>query len=219
MVEVRQYDIRPLPRQLADAELKDAFRVYMSPEAMKSEKIAQGDWVTIKSASNSQLHAIGLAWRFQETHAKSNCLKMHDSFRIMCGFEMKDKLTISKYQGEIKRIQEVIISDVTEEGKPLVPCTESNEDLEFCAAVALYSFEAIGPGFTFEASPRTGSKKSRKRRFLIDQIFPETGGAHDEPNMIPHYFDRNSQVQLRDPTTTVLVTHPPPSLEVTFEGL
>jgi len=219
MVEVRQYDIRPQPRQLADAELRDAFRVYMSPEAMKSEKITQGDWVTIQSVSNPQLYAIGLAWRFQENNAKSNCIKMHDCFRTMHGFEMKDKLTISKYQGEIKRIQEIIISDVTEEGKPLAPCIESNEDLEFCAAVALYNFEAIGPGFTFEAMPRAGSKKSRKRRFLIDQILPETEGASGEPNTIPHYFDRNSHVQLRDSTTPLLRSHPPPSLEVTFEGL
>ena len=219
MVEARQYDIRPQPRQLADTELRDAFRVYMSPEAMKAEKIIQGDWIIIQSVSNPQLHALGLAWRFQDSNAKSNCIKMHDCLRIMYGFEMKDKLTISKYQGEIMRIQKVVISDVTEEGKPLTSCTESNEDLEFCAATALYNFEAIGTGFTFEASPRTGSKKGRKRNFLIDQILPQPACVPDEPYMIPHYFDRNSQVQFRESTIPLLPIHPPPSLEVNFEGL
>lgn len=218
MDEVRQYDIRPQPRQIADTELKDAFRIYMTPDTMKHQRIAQGEWVVMQSVSNPQLRALGLAWRLQESNTKSNCIKMHNHLRVMYGFEMKDKLTLSRYQGELKRIRTITVSEVTEDGKPLTPSAEGHEDLEFCAAVALYQAEAIGATFTFEATPRAGSTQGRKRRFLIDQIEPSSPYVNGEPFMIPHYFDRNSQVQFRDHTEE-LQPYAAVSLEVNFEGL
>jgi len=218
-VEVRQYDIRPQPRQFADTELRDAFRIYMSPDAMKHERIVQGDWLVMQSVSNPQVNVLGLAWRFQETNIKSNVIKMHDHLRLLYGFEMKDKLTLSKYQGELKRIQKVIVSEVTEEGKPLSPCSESHEDLEFCTAVALYNAEAVGASFTFEATPRAGWRRGKKRRFLIDHILPTSPYVSEEPYMIPHFFDHDSIVQFREATEPLLPLEPLLSFEIIFEGL
>jgi len=218
-VEIRQYDIRPQPRQFADTELRDAFRIYMSPDAMKYERIVQGDWLVMQSVSNPHLNALGLAWRVQDTNIKSNVIKMHDHLRMLYGFEMKDKLTLSKYQGELKRIQKVIVSEVTEEGKPLSPSNESHEDLEFCTAVALYNAEAVGASFTFEATPRAGWRRGKKRRFLIDHILPTSPYVSDEPYMIPHFFDHDSIVQFREATEPLIPLEPLLSFEVSFKGL
>lgn len=217
---VRTYDIRPqLGQSSSDTELTAAFRIYMSPDAMKREGIVYGDWVLMQCESNPQLRGLGLTRSFQEANSKGTYIKMNQHLRSTYGFQIKDKLTLSKYHGDLKRAKKVIITELSEDGKPLSSSSESNEELEFWATFALCSAEAMATGFTFEVAPKVGPKFGKKRTFLIEQIIPARPETDDEPCNIPYFVDRHTQVRLRDITDSLPTTITPRSLTVSFKGL
>ena len=200
----RHYDIRPQPRTVADTALEGCFRVYLSQDAMEREKIKQGDWILLSTVADfnaapevaAGAHGgLGIAWRMQDGNVKKQCIKLHDSLRCLYGLELKDKIMISKYQGDLRRIQSVSILEITQDGKAL-DSVESREQLEFAAAHALFAADAIECGLTFEATPRISMRKGRKRKFLIDRILPRPAHTQEEPHMIPFFFDDQSTVKI-----------------------
>lgn len=202
MDTTRLYDIRPQPRTVADAALEGCYRVFMSQAALDAEKLKQGDWVVMHNHNNGD-SGLGIAWRVQEANMKRDCIKIHDALRTSYGFELKDKLTVSKFTGELTKATKVIISDVTEEVKGTSGTGELKEELEYCAAQALYSSEALAQCFVFSATPRSGPNKAgRKRKFLIESIRSDSASVQMRPQ-VPYFFSRETEVELRDPTAAV----------------
>ena len=226
----RQYAIRPQARTVTDSALEGCFRVFLSAEAMSKEGIKQGDWILMSKVDAGDTSpavttticsgGLGIAWRFQDANTKKDCIKIHDSLRSLYSLELKDKLTVSKYVGELRRIQKLTVLDITEDGRPLIS-TESREDLEYCAAAALFLLDAVACGMTFEAAPRVALRRGRRRRFLVDRILPATDYGEYKTYRIPFYFDRHSVVEICDTPAGTLKNltpaHCPPTPN--FSGL
>ena len=104
------FKIRPSPRA-ARSDLKDAFRVYLTANALQSLKLRPGDLCQMKLEDSSPHTAI--AWLATEKF-NDTVVQTSKTLQDLYGLRLEDKVSIEKLQRPLPIASQVILWDVTE---------------------------------------------------------------------------------------------------------
>jgi hypothetical protein len=136
----RKWSLRPQQAHSVPTgtTLEAGFRVYMSGQDMQTEKLSQGDRITLRSESTG-VEGVAIVWRATDNvGGKINpVIRISEWLRGFYSFELKDKYFIKKSSVQFQRIETITVIDVTLESnsEQTPPCTP--RQLEYWAGVAL----------------------------------------------------------------------------------
>ncbi|KAI9887631.1 MAG: AAA+-type ATPase [Watsoniomyces obsoletus] len=164
MVEAKQYTVRPLSRP-ARADLKDAFRIYVSPASLGILKLKSGDLCTIWSNGSQKGSAI--AWpapeKLQDTVVQTS-KQLQNAYQLNLG----DKIHIEKDEKPIPIINTAYVKmdgDLDD--------SFEKERWEWLLEDPLETAETLVVGLRLEDVKRKNSRHS----FCVQRLEDGTGSA------------------------------------------
>jgi hypothetical protein len=122
MAGEQEFSLRPLLPSLSAVDngpvaLEGSFRIQMKKEDMKAKGVSNGDRILLSCKSDVDTRSgVGIAWLSSDAPSKNQgsapFVKISHAQNGRCGFEYKNKCMISKFEGELKRIDTVHIVDI-----------------------------------------------------------------------------------------------------------
>lgn len=140
----KKYSLRPQARPVGDSTLEGGYRVFMSPSDMNAEGLAQGDYIKIQSESTNNA-GVAVVSRAPDNigggggghKSQGNpVIRISEWLRGYLQFELKDRYYVTKWDGQLKHVIAVTLTNVTTEDRGLNVPTEPAQ-LEWCTAHAL----------------------------------------------------------------------------------
>ncbi|KAF1814689.1 AAA-domain-containing protein [Eremomyces bilateralis CBS 781.70] len=196
-----QYSLRPYRPPGSGTPSSDSlpleagFRLYLTSIDLVQLKLRPGQLCEVKSGSGS---CIGVAWKSTEpdTNNQARNAKVPDTFRAFYGLQLKDKVSLSGYDGTLPLASEVTISDA--KGTSGSKDRDDQEDWDGLAYCALQGIDAICQNGTFDAVVRRGENQSMKRTFKITHIQHDSEGVgSNESELSTRLFGVNSKTKVR----------------------
>ena len=169
MSERRMYTVRPLQKPVR-ADLKDAFRVYLSPTMLMLHKLRPGDLCRLESLDGIPMAAIvwAAAEKIQDTIVQTSKV-----FQTLYGLKLGDKVTIHKDNALIEDVKTITLSELSLDGneQDLVSLDKAErEHWRWFLEYPLSRAEIMCPGLMVEGVELKGSQRS----FKIEQINSST---------------------------------------------
>jgi hypothetical protein len=119
----QEFSLRPLlsPGSAVDetpVALEGSFRVHMKREDMRAKDLSNGDHIILHCKSDmASRSGVGIAWLSSDAPAKTQgsapFVKISHAQNERCGFEYKNKCTISPFQASFKQIGIIYVTDIT----------------------------------------------------------------------------------------------------------
>ncbi|MCJ1350895.1 MAG: AAA+-type ATPase [Icmadophila ericetorum] len=165
MTEERAYTVRPLQKPVR-ADLKDVFRVYLSPTMLGFHKLRPGDVCRLESLDGIVMAAI--AWAATE-RIQDTIIQTSKVFQTLHGLKLGDKVTIHKDNSLIEDVKTITLSEVSQDGneQDLVGLDKAEQEhWRWFLEYPLDKAEILCPGLTVEGVELKGSQRS----FKIEQI-------------------------------------------------
>lgn len=203
-----KYTVRPFSKP-ARTDLKDTFRIYLSPATLLLHKLRAGDPSQIYTSDKPRRTAI--AWTALEK-IQDNVVQTSKVLQTLYGLKLGDKITISKQDA---RVQEVVSVSVTEstQNSGVSSFTMEEQDRkhwEWFLELPLRRAEFVCVGMVFEDVELKGSK----RTFTINTI----NGLSESLNLFQ--FQDSSRVVLRSRTSSEPTTPTYDNrLEISFDSV
>lgn len=165
MTDNRTYTVRPFSKS-ARTDLKDVFRIHLSPASLLLHKLRAGDACQIRTPGGSSKPAI--AWTAPE--------KIHDTvvqtsktLQSLYDLKLGDKILIFGGDGIIADAQSVQLTEVPREGSSLPHVSLEDDERVHWAWLLEYPLnraEVIYPGMVFEDV----EVKNQQRSFKVEAI-------------------------------------------------
>ncbi|KAI9820342.1 MAG: AAA+-type ATPase [Pycnora praestabilis] len=192
MADSSTYSVRPLGKS-AGTDLKDAFKIYLSPGALDKHKLGAGDPCLIIAADSPPRTAI--AWTARGS-IQNTVVVTSSVFQSTYGIKLSDKVSIQKRKEGIEDAQVVYLTDMTPDsgtrGSSNEDVSSDNHYWEWFLEHPLERAEYITSGMLFENIEVKGSK----RTFQVDRI----GSTHD---LDLYRFSKTSKVKIQHEETKI----------------
>ncbi|MCJ1254566.1 AAA+-type ATPase [Lignoscripta atroalba] len=210
MAEARTYTVRPFSKP-ARTDLKDVFRIYVSPATLVLHKFHSGDACVLQNSEGRIGPAI--AWAAQEK-IQDSIVQTSKTLQGLCGLKLGDKVTIQRSPVSIADVQSVILSEKSQDGLEMsLAGLDNAQDAhwEWFLEYPLGKAETLCVGMDFEAI----EVKGQKRSFKVQQINSSRNSD------VLYRFVSSSKVQIQaDPLSDeVESTNAYQSLMVTRDGV
>jgi hypothetical protein len=141
--EDRKYSLRPQARPVGDSTLESGFRVYMTPQDMQTEGLAQGDRITLRSESTG-VGGVAIVSRATDNIGSKKdgtpIIRISEWLRGSYSFELKDKYFIKRWTGVLQRISTITVTNLTPEDESNHKTTFTQTQLEYWAGHALGTY-------------------------------------------------------------------------------
>jgi AAA family ATPase len=194
MANTQKFTIRPLSKP-GRSDLRDTFKIYLSPTALLSAKLRSGDVCSISKDDSSWRTAI--AWsateKIQDTVVQTSKL-----IQDLYGFKLGEKVSIAKLDEPIPEVDVVILDEVPkarEEHQSEQRISGSDRGhWEWYLEHTLSTAQYICAGMQFESI----ELKGKRRSFVVKAISSQTRS----PSQDPFQFSEGSRVRLQDENST-----------------
>lgn len=175
-------------RSLPGNNLKGAFRIHITPDALQQLKLKVGDVCNI--IGEDGIRGMGIAWRAADkmgTSPKSQPVKMTETMRDTFGFKQGNLVTIERQDDlAIQPALKVMLTEITPND---YDGPDDNRWKNRCRA-ELSNCEGIAVGTTFDVSAGNGIK----RRYYVEHI--ESSFSPETPSL--NSYDDDTQLQILD---------------------
>lgn len=165
MTDNRTFTVRPFSRS-ARTDLRDAFRIHLSPASLLLHKLRAGDACQIQTLGGSSRPAI--AWTAPEK-IQDTVVQTSKTLQSLYELKLGDKVLISGGDGTIADVQSVQLTEVPRESSVIPHASLSDDERVHWAWVLEYPLsraEVIYPGMVFEDI----EVKDQRRSFRVDLI-------------------------------------------------
>ena len=165
MSEPRFYTVRPFSRP-ARTDLKDIFRVYLSPASMLLHKLYPGAPCILKVPEGNPIPAI--AWNAPEK-IQETVVQTSKSLQALHSLKLGDKISVQQGDTSIEDVHTAILLELARDGseRTLDSLDASDRlDWEWSLKSPLKKAEYLCPGMILESI----EARNQKRTFKIDEI-------------------------------------------------
>ena len=165
MTDNRTYTVRPFSKS-ARTDLKDVFRIYLSPASLLLHKLRAGDACQIQTPGGSPKPAI--AWTAPEK-IQDTVVQTSKTFQSLHDLKLGDKVFIFGGDGTVAEVQSVQLIEVPREGSALPYASLTTDERAHWAWFLEYSLgraELIYPDMVFEDI----EVKNQRRSFKVEAI-------------------------------------------------
>ncbi|MCJ1226272.1 AAA+-type ATPase [Toensbergia leucococca] len=209
MIEYRLYSVRPLSKP-ARTDLKDAFRIYISPVTLLEHDLQAGHTCLVHLPEGSPLPAI--AWPASEK-IQDSVVQMSKFLQSLYGFRLGDKISITRCNASIANIQTVELSEILPLESKLSPKALDDSDRGYWAWSVkhhLLKADILCPSMVFDDLEANGEKRS----FKVDAI-------NSGQIKALYRFQSTSNIEIRSgPSEDVdITTHRKGHLEINDDGI
>jgi hypothetical protein len=139
----RKYSLRPQGKPVGDSTLEGGYRVFISPHDMQIERLVQGDYIEICSETDNS-SGLAIVWRATDNIGAAGnksignpIIRISEWLRGSYSFELKDKVTIKKWTGNLHHIDSVVVTHLSAENDVQRRLDYRIEDVEYWANIAL----------------------------------------------------------------------------------
>ncbi|KZF21202.1 AAA-domain-containing protein [Xylona heveae TC161] len=191
MAEGPKYTVRPFSKP-ARTDLKDAFRVYLSPASLLQLRVRAGDACLL--TSHEGIQATVIAWTAPEK-IQDTVVQTSKTLQAACRLKLGEKLSLIKQETLVPDADTFFLADITQYAEKEEAWTGNDEShWEWYLEYILGRAEFITPGMVFDHVDLKGSKKSF--RVLKARSSKETKGALNTL----YKCTKESKVKLREPS-------------------
>ncbi|KAI9873840.1 MAG: AAA+-type ATPase [Pleopsidium flavum] len=207
MAEAPKYTVRPFSKQ-ARTDLKDAFRIYLSPATLLLHKLRAGDPCHMYTAEKPPRTAI--AWTASEK-IQHNVVQTSKVLQTLYGFRLGDKVSISQQETPVQDVINVSVLETTQDNGLLSSTIEQKDQRhwEWFLELPLSNAEFICIGMIFE----NVELKDSRRTFTINTI----NGSPDSPDIF--HFIGSSRVCLQSLASSSSTQRSDHGLEISNTGI
>ncbi|MCJ1405461.1 AAA+-type ATPase [Xylographa trunciseda] len=175
----RSYTIRPFSKS-ARTDLKDLFRVYLSPTTLLLHKLRSGDLCMLRSLEETE-HSDGtnipaIAWTAPEK-IQDTVIQTSKALQELHHLKLGDKLSIKLAQQPMADAQSITISEIPQAtlDSPLTSLDKVEQGhWEWYIELPFKNAEVLCPGMVFDEVELKGQKRSFKVEQINHNIFPDT---------------------------------------------
>lgn len=189
----RLYTVRPFSKP-ARNDLKDVFRVYLSPSILLLYKLRSGEYCMLqKSESLAEISVPAIAWAAPEK-IQDNVVQTSKAFQELHGLKLGDKVSLSRLHESTSDIHSIVLSeiDIPALENPLSYLNQSEQQhWAWYLELPLSKAEILCPGMVLEEV----ELKGQKRTFRVDRV--NNSGSTDRL----YRFGTDSVVRLQDTPT------------------
>ena len=170
MLESVRYTIRPFSKP-ARSDLRDAFRVYLSPATLLLHKLRSGDTCRLTYLDGQPMPAT--AWVAPEK-IQDSVVQTSKAFQTLHGLKLGDKVSIQREDTSVEDAQTVLLSEIPQAQQDgahdaLVSVDEVEQGhWKWLCKFALGKAEMLCPGMLFDVDLKEAT--GQKRSFRIEQI-------------------------------------------------
>ncbi len=195
MAEAPKYTVRPFSKP-ARSDLKDTFRIYLSPATLLLHKLRAGDPCHIYTAERPPRTAI--AWTAPEK-IQDNVVQTSKVLQTLYGFRLGDKISISRQEASFQDVTNITLVEATQDNGQPSPTIEvkDKEHWEWFLELPLGKAEFMCIGMIFENI----ELKDSKRNFTISTI----NGSSGSPDLF--HFKGSSEVCIQSSAASGSSTH------------
>ena len=170
MANTHMYTIRP-PSKPPRADLKDVFRVYLSPTTIQAHRLRPGDACVIQTCKGQTGHAI--AWTSAEKNPQDAVIQISKVFQELHDFKVGDRVSIHHCDPFIETVKTIFLSGTSHgEQAELNNIDEAQRTIwEAIVDDPLKKAEILCVGMKFEAI----EFKEQKRSFRVQNINSSSG--------------------------------------------
>ncbi|OGE54916.1 hypothetical protein PENARI_c005G03161 [Penicillium arizonense] len=165
MAEVRSFTARPLSKQTARKDLKDAFRVYLNSSSLAALRLQTDSICTLRQADGPPKTAI--AWYAAE-NIQNTVMQTSRTLQDCYGIKIGEKVSITKVEGSLEDIELVTLADSSDADKidKYGPISDADRPhWEWALDEKLLRCGALTTGLTFELE-----LKGQPRSFRVVNI-------------------------------------------------
>lgn len=114
MSDSHVYSLRPLVRSAGNPTLEGAFRIHVAPKELKALGLEAGDLCSLNVSDSSA--GLGFIWPSYDNNSVTpkRIAKISDLLKDAYGLNYQDKVTISKVEDGLQRIDTVYVTEVGE---------------------------------------------------------------------------------------------------------
>ena len=158
------YTVRPLSKP-SRTDLKDIFRIYLSPAALLLHKLHSGDACLVSITDKFPVQAI--AWTAPE-RIQDTIVQTSKAFQSLHDLKLGEKVSIASTGNSVKEARVVELSEVTLSSKDEQGYLDQGESQhwEWFLEYPLSKAEIVAPGMVFEEI----ELKGQKRAFRVDKV-------------------------------------------------
>ncbi|KAJ5473663.1 hypothetical protein N7475_003229 [Penicillium sp. IBT 31633x] len=170
MSEVRSFTARPLSKQQARKDFKDAFRVYLSSSSLAALRLQTESICTLRQADGPPKTAI--AWYAAE-NIQNTVMQISRTLQDCYDIKIGEKVAITRAEGSLKDIDLVTLADCSDPEKLARYGSISENDRphwEWALDEKLLRCGCLTTGLTFELE-----LKGQSRSFQVVSIRPQNG--------------------------------------------
>jgi AAA family ATPase len=164
MSESRLFTVRPLSRQPRN-DLRDSFRVYLSPSSLTLLKIRAGDLCSLQQSDSPQKTAI--AWTAVE-NIQNSVVQTSKVLQDCYGIKLGDKLTIIRLDDSLDEVTVVRLEECTDSDKLMnygfLPDADK-QHWEWALEYPLSKCEILSVGLVFDIE-----LKGQRRSFKVAEL-------------------------------------------------
>ncbi|MCJ1476948.1 AAA+-type ATPase [Lambiella insularis] len=212
----RLYTVRPFSKS-ARTDLKDVFRVYLSPSILLLHKLRSGEYCMLQTQRDSDTSGEGavpvIAWIAPEK-IQDAVVQTSKALQELHGLKLGDKVSIRSLHEPMSEVQSVVLSEIALpalENPLLYLDNVEQQHWSWYLELPLSKAEVLCPGMVFEEV----ELKGQKRTFKVDVV------NNDGSSEALYKFVQGSVVRLQDKpasrANSTTVTHR--SLSVTRDGI
>lgn len=161
MDDIRSFTVRPFSKS-ARSDLKDVFRIYLSPSSLLLHKLRAGDVCQILTPGGMSKPAI--AWTAPEK-IQDTVVQTSKTLQCLYGLKLGDKVFVSGGDGTITDVQSVQLTEVPREGSAPPHASLADDERAYWGWFLedpLSRAEVIYPGMVFEDIELKGQRRSFK---------------------------------------------------------
>lgn len=192
MSESRSFTVRPFSKQPRN-DLKDSFRVHLSPSSLTFLRLRAGDLCSLQLAEGTPKTAI--AWNALE-NIQNTVVQTSKTLQDCYGIKLGDKVSIAKVHAPLEDVDTACLEECTDPDRISSYGVLSESDRghwEWCLEYPLLKCEILSTGLIFEVE-----LKGHRRSFRVAEVWGQN------PNSINTIFrfTENSKIKIgRDQET------------------
>ncbi|MCJ1379327.1 AAA+-type ATPase [Xylographa soralifera] len=194
----RFYTVRPFSKS-ARTDLKDVFRVYLSPTTLLLHKLRSGDLCMLRLSEEGTEHLDGtyipaIAWSAPEK-IQDTVVQTSKALQELHHLKLGDKVSIKSAQEPLSDIQSITLSEIPQItlDSPLASLDNVEQGhWAWYLELPLVKAEVLCPGMILDEVELKGQKRS----FKVDRI------NHNDSSDTLYRFVSASAIQLQDPSSS-----------------
>ena len=201
MSRLRTYTVRPFSKPHR-SDLKDAFRVFLSPGTLLLNKLRAGDICYLEMETVSAPIQVWTAY----DKIQDNVVQTSKLLQEIHGFRSGDKVSIRRDEAPLTEVQTVSLSEIQSESEKTISIVHQGH-WEWLLEYPLQRAELICVGMLFDSIELKGQKRSFKVEQINSSRFPDKLYQFVSHSMVQLHMTRGSLDESRS------------SFEITRDGI